>query len=458
MKCVILAGGSGTHLWPLSRKKFPKQFQKFGTYSLFQQAVLRCLKLTSIENILVVTNEDLKFYVAGQIQELNYNILWENVLIEPKEKNTLPAISFAIKIIQNQSTNPETVIIFPSDHVLSEEALTTIKEMIPKAASDYFILFGVKPSESNTNYGYMYGKEKTDEGILVSDFIEKPDELKAKQLIEEGYLWNSGIFLFNTETFFNELKKHTPDMFNLFQHYENITEIYGTVPSLSIDYGLIEKSTQLRMVPLKGTWKDVDDFSDLYHQLDKDSNKNVVHNCDVIPIDSKNDFIYSGKDKLVSLVDINDMVIIDSADALLIAPKESSKKVKQIVEELKQEKDDRVLLGRTVYRPWGFYTVLESRKNHVIKKITVFPNHTISLQLHYHRSEHWVVVNGTANVHVNGKDFFVRPGESTFIRIGEKHRLTNPSDTVPLEIIEVQLGEYVSEDDIVRFDDEYGRT
>lgn len=456
MKSVILAGGSGTHLWPLSRKQYPKQFLKFGKYSLFQEAFLRCTHVSNLEEIFVVTNKNLKFFVVGQIQEIGYEISWDNVLVEPLEKNTLPAICYAVKTIQKRFKD-SIVGVFPSDHFVDKQIMEMISSAESLASEGSIVTFGIPPSSANTNYGYLKSGVKKGVGKKVVEFHEKPNETEAKKYVNQDYYWNSGIFLFHTSTFFDELKKYSLDLFKIFNENENIDFIYKKTPSISIDYGILEKTQNIILVPIKNHWNDLDDFSDLYDQLDHDANGNVVYDCDFSAVNAKNDLVYGKNGKLISLIDVQDMIVVDTADALLISPRKDSAKVKQVVEELKNKGDERVLTGQTVYRPWGSYTVLESSENHVIKKICVYEKHRLSLQLHHHRSEHWVVVSGTAEVNVNGKDFFVRPGESTFIRVGEKHRLGNPSDTIPLEIIEVQLGEYVGEDDIVRFDDEYGR-
>jgi mannose-1-phosphate guanylyltransferase / mannose-6-phosphate isomerase len=264
------------------------------------------------------------------------------------------------------------------------------------------------------------------------------------------------MFLFETGLFFEEVKKHAPSVYACFERGSNIDEIYANVQKISIDYGIMEKSDRVAVVRLDQKWSDLGNFEAIYDEFEKDSVGNVIHECDSLLLDSEGNFLCSKKGKIVSLIDVKDMVIVDTSDALLICPKSSSQKVKEIVTELKGRNDERAFVGQTVYRPWGSYTLLEVSPKHKIKNITVHPEHKLSLQLHYHRSEHWVVVKGMACVEVNGQRFFLRPGESTFIRGGEKHRLSNPGK-IPLEIIEVQLGELVDEADIVRFDDIYGR-
>lgn len=455
IKSIILAGGSGTRLWPLSREMYPKQFLKFGSTSLFQETVLRCLEISDISEIFVVTNEAQKFFVIGQIEEIGYSIPPENVLIEPEGKNTLPAIFFGMKEIEKKYGH-SVVGIFSSDHVLDRVAMQTISSA-EELASDYLVTFGVVPAFPHTGYGYIKPSEACGPGCRVSEFREKPDRETAEKYIQEGCLWNSGMFLFDTELFFDEVKKHAPSVFACFENGKDINEIYASVDKISIDYGIMEKSDRVAVVKLEHKWSDLGNFAAIYDEFEKDPVGNVVHECDPLMLNSDGNLVYSSCGKLVSLIDIKDMVIVDTSDALLVCPKSSSQKVKDIVSALKDRNDERAYIGQTVYRPWGSYTLLEASPEHKIKNITVLPDHKLSLQLHYHRSEHWVVVKGMACVEVSGQKFFLRPGESTFISAGEKHRLSNPGK-IPLEIIEVQLGELVDEADIVRFDDVYGRS
>jgi len=454
IKSIILAGGSGTRLWPLSREMYPKQFLKFGDTSLFQETVLRCLEVSDISEIFVVTNEAQKFFVIGQIKEIGYSIPPENVLIEPEGKNTLPAIFFGMKEIEQKFGN-SIVGVFSSDHVLDRAAMATISSA-EKLASDYLVTFGVVPTFPHTGYGYIKTSESCEPGYRVSEFREKPDFETAQKYIEEGCLWNSGMFLFETRLFFEEVKKHAPLVFACFEKGGSINEIYACVDKVSVDYGIMEKSDRVAVVKLDQKWSDLGNFAAIYDELEKDSVGNVVYECDSMLLNSDGNLVYSKCGKIVSLIDIKDMVIVDTSDALLICPKSSSQRVKEIVSDLKGRNDERAFVGQTVYRPWGSYTLLDASPGHKIKNITVLSEHKLSLQLHYHRSEHWVVVKGMACVEVDGEQFFLRPGESTFIRAGQRHRLSNPGK-VSLEIIEVQLGELVDEGDIVRFDDEYGR-
>lgn len=433
---------------------YPKQFLKFGETSLFQETVLRCLEVSDISEVFVVTNEAQKFFVIGQIKEAGYSIPPENILIEPEGKNTLPAIFFGMKEIEKKFGD-SIVGVFSSDHVLDRAAMATISSA-ENLASDYLVTFGVVPTFPHTGYGYIKASEACSPGYRVSEFREKPDFETAKKYIEEGCLWNSGMFLFETRLFFEEARKHAPTVYDCFEKEGDINQIYECVDNISIDYGIMEKSDKVAVVRLDQKWSDLGNFAAIYDELEKDSVGNVIHDCDPMLLNSDGNLVYSRCGKIVSLIDVKDMVVVDTSDALLICPKSSSQKVKEIVSELKGRKDERAFVGQTVYRPWGSYTLLDASPGHKIKNITVLSDHKLSLQLHYHRSEHWVVVKGMACVEVDGKQFFLGPGESTFIRAGQKHRLSNPGK-LPLEIIEVQLGELVDEEDIVRFDDVYGR-
>lgn len=421
---------------------------------MFQDTLIRCLTLSDITEIFVVTNESQKFFVSGQIKECGYDIPVENVLIEPKGKNTLPAICFGMREIEKRY-GKSVVGVFPSDHIIDKNVMKIIAG-VESMASDSLVTFGITPRSPHTGYGYIKPGEVLGDGFRVLEFREKPVLAQAKKYVKEGCLWNSGMFLFNTELFFYELKTYVPDVFKAFETSDDINAVYDVVPSVSIDYGIMEKSSRVAVIRLDENWSDLGNFDAMYDEFPKDSSGNVVYGCDNVSIGSDDNLIYSKPKKLVSLIDVSGMVVVDTPDALLVCPRSSSQKVKELVTMLKKNDDERAYLHQTVYRPWGSYTILESSERHKIKNIMVMPEKRLSLQLHHHRSEHWVVVKGMAQVQVDRSEFFLSPGESTFIKGGIKHRLSNPGK-IPLEIIEVQLGDSVDEDDIVRFDDEYGR-
>lgn len=421
---------------------------------MFQDTLERCLVLSNITEIFVVTNESQKFFVSGQIKECGYDIPAENIIIEPEGKNTLPAICSGMHEIEKRYGN-SVAGVFPSDHILDKKAMRIIAGA-ESLASDSLVTFGITPRSPHTGYGYIKPGQALGAGYRVLEFREKPALTQAKKYVKEGCLWNSGMFLFKTDMFFSELKAHAPDVFKAFETSDDLNVIYDTVPSISIDYGIMEKSKRVAVVRLDEKWSDLGNFDAMYEEFEKDGSGNVVYDCDNISIESADNLIYSRPKKLVSLIDVKGMVVVDTQDALLVCPRNSSQKVKELVSMLKNKDDERAYLHQTVYRPWGSYTILESSERHKIKNIMVMPEKRLSLQLHHHRSEHWVVVKGMALVRVDEKEFFLSPGESTFIKGGVKHRLSNPGK-IPLEIIEVQLGDSVAEDDIVRFDDEYGR-
>lgn len=459
MKTLILAGGKGTRLWPLSRELMPKQFIKlFDGSSLFQKTVERALLFSKPKEIFIVSNRDYRFRILDDLRELGIELPEENLLLEPVGKNTLPAIYWGIKTI-HENFGDSKVAVLPSDHLIkANERYTKALKDGEKLAEKYFITFGIKPTRPHTGYGYIKPGEWIEGGFKVDKFKEKPDMETAERYVKKGYYWNSGMFLFDTELFIGEVKELAPKVYDAFEGAGSIEEAYEKVPEISVDYGIMEKTKRAAVVPLDVYWNDLGSFDAIYEILDKDEGGNAVKvkgsRADYLGIASSNNLIMT--ERLTATVGINDLIIVDTGDALLVAHRGEAQKVKEIYRELKERGDERVIVHRTAYRPWGSYTLLEQGKGYQIKRLTVLPGKRLSLQRHYHRSEHWVVVSGTARVVVGGEERLLRPGESTFIPAGIIHRLENPGK-IALEVIEVQIGQYLGEDDIERFQDDFGR-
>jgi len=449
MKSIILAGGVGTRLWPLSREYYPKQFIQFEGSSLFQKTFERAVLLSGPQNIFVVTNEIHRYLVTNQIEELGYHLPDENLLIEPVGKNTLPAIAWALRRIR-RTAGSETAVVFPSDHILGPGALDQIRAAEP-LARDYLVTFGIRPDSPHTGYGYIRPGKPLAVCYSAEEFKEKPDEKTAAGYVEKGYLWNSGIFLLSTGSFFAELERYQPALAAAFG--ADSEPDYSSLTAISIDYGLLEHSKKVAVVPLATEWSDLGTFKALYDHEEHDAEGNVGK---AEYLTSRNNYVYA-PEKHVGLIGVNDLVVVDTQDALLICDKSQTEQVKTLVGRYNAAGDQVTRFHRQVHRPWGSYTVLEEGGPYKIKRVTVKPGEKLSLQLHHHRSEHWVVVRGTAEVELNGETKLLRKGESSFVHAGMLHRLRNPG-VIPLEVIEVQLGEYLEEDDIVRFDDQYGRT
>ena len=459
MKTLILAGGKGTRLWPLSRELMPKQFIRiFDDTSLFQKTVERALLFSKPKEIFVVTNREYRFRVFDELGDMGIEIPEENVLLEPVGKNTLPAIYWGLKVI-HENFGKSKVAVLPSDHLIdANEKYIKAFRTAERLAEDYLVTFGIKPTRPHTGYGYIKPGEKLEGGYKVAEFKEKPDFETARKYVEEGYYWNSGMFMFDTELFIEDVKRLAPEIHNAFEEAKSIEEVYELVPDISVDYGIMEKTDRAAVVPLNTYWNDLGSFDAIYDAFEKDENGNAIKikgtKAGYIGIDSENNLIMT--ERLTATVGVKDLIIIDTGDALLVAHRGESQKVKEVYRKLKEKGDERVLVHRTAYRPWGSYTVLEEGERYKIKRLTVLPGRKLSLQMHYHRSEHWVVVRGTARVIVGDKEILLRPGESTFIPAGVKHRLENPGKVV-LEVIETQIGEYLGEDDIIRFQDDFGR-
>jgi mannose-1-phosphate guanylyltransferase/mannose-6-phosphate isomerase len=461
MKVLILAGGSGTRLWPLSRQNYPKQFIKINGESLLLKTYKRFLNICDKKDIYIVTNEKYKFYVINDLIDINSSIE-NNIILEPVGRNTSGAILLGIKFITNRSKSfmMESLFVSPSDHIITntKEFIKCIKEADKASKKGSIVTFGIKPDTPHTGYGYIKtGKKLFNNLCKVEEFTEKPDIKRAREyLSSEKYLWNSGMFLFKMDIMIKEFKKYKPEMIKFFNlSYDELIKRFGEIENISIDYSIMEKTDKAAVVKSDIGWSDIGNWESFGEIMEKDESSNVKLG-NVFNINSSNSIVYSNSKKVVSIVDVKDLIIINTDDALLVAKKGSGEKVKNIVELLKNQKCNEALEHTTVFRPWGSYTVLEEGPRYKIKRIFVKPNHKLSEQMHYHRSEHWIVIKGTAEVDIGGESHIVHENESIYVAKSMKHRLSNPGK-VDLELIEVQNGEYVGEDDIVRFDDVYGR-
>lgn len=452
---VILAGGSGSRLWPLSRELYPKQLLNlYAEKSLLQSTFERLNKFIPAENIISVTNSKHSANVRMQLGELSKNSI---ILSEPISRNTAPAIALSVKYIFENSKEDETVLVVPSDLLIedNEKFAQSVQEAQKYVDEGYIVTFGIKPTYPEIGFGYICA-----EGGKVKSFTEKPDADTAQKYLNDGsYFWNSGIFMFKVSTILSEFELYCPEIEGIIKNIncsdKNIpfTE-FEKMPCISIDYAVMEKSKKLAMVELKSDWKDLGSWKSIYEVSPKDENNNVFVGH-VLDKGSKNSFVYSSS-KLVATIGLEDAVVIETEDAILACKKDRTQEVKQIYETLKEQHDGTQKVHKTVYRPWGFYTVIAEGKGFISKIIHVNPGQQLSVQSHNYRSEHWVVLTGTAKVVLESKEHILSPGHSIDIAVKEIHSLQNPFKE-DLEIIEVQKGDILSEDDIIRYEDIYGR-
>lgn len=464
---VVMAGGSGTRLWPLSRSLYPKQFLPLLGEETMLQATISRLGALNVTEPITICNEEHRFIVAEQLNSINK---MGSIILEPEGRNTAPAIGLAANLIKQQySEEDPLILVLAADHVIQDQVEFTnvVQKAIPQAKEGKLVTFGIVPSSAHTGYGYVNRGEELDFGFKVKSFVEKPNVEIAEQYLEGGeHYWNSGMFLFKASRYLEELKIYRPDIASACEEslkstandldFIRVNESeFLKCPDESIDYAVMEKTKAAVVVPLDAGWNDIGSWTALWEESQKDHNGNTVKG-DVILRDTNNCLIHS-KDKLVAALGLEDVVIIDTKDALMVAHKDKVQDIKSIVAELKTENRSEWKVHREVYRPWGKYDAIDQGERYLVKRITVNPGEKLSLQMHHHRAEHWIVVSGTARVTLSEKTLLVAENESVYIPIGMTHALENPGK-LPLEMIEVQSGSYLGEDDIVRFEDRYGRS
>ncbi len=461
MKSIILAGGSGSRLWPLSRDEYPKQLLSFDSEeSLLQKTFKRLCSFSKPSEIVTVTN--VKHYPNIKLQ-LN-NIDKDNVVLaEPLGKNTAPAIASTLEYFKQNSCQDDIVLIVPSDHLIKNiEAFNrTVEQGLSLAEDGYIVTFGIVPNYPETGYGYIKTQNILGKGFKVECFVEKPDMETAKKYLESGeYFWNGGIFMGKISVFLEEFKKYAPEIYSYLSEldFSNSDQIkygvYEKMPSISIDYAIMEKSDKIALVKLQSDWNDLGSWQSIYNVKEKDENNNVLAGKVVVD-NVKNSFIFSQKE-IVAVSGLENIILVETEDAIMACKMEESQNVKKLYEKLKEKESDTTKLHKTVFRPWGYYTCLNRGEGYLTKTICVLPKQKLSVQSHNHRSEHWVVLEGTALVLLDGQEHIVQAGDSIDIPLKAKHSLQNPYDE-ELKILEVQKGDYISEDDIIRYEDCYGR-
>jgi mannose-1-phosphate guanylyltransferase/mannose-6-phosphate isomerase len=465
---VILCGGVGSRLWPLSRELYPKQLiDLVGDETMLQATVGRLEGLADCAPPFLVAGDEHRFMVAEQLRAIG--VTPRTIVLEPEGRNTAPAVATAALLARADGDDP-CLLVLPADHLVADKAAfhEGIRTARANAESGALVTFGIPPVRPETGYGYIQRGAPLEDGkaFRVSRFVEKPDASTAEVLLACGdYLWNSGMFAFKASVYLEELKAHAPDILAACEaaaagakHDMDFTRLdpaaFAACPSESIDYAVMEKTDRAAVVPVDMGWNDVGSWRAVWEAGGPDPQGNVLVG-DVIARDVKGSYIRAGS-RLVAAVGLEDHVVIETPDAVLVTHVDRAQEVKQVVEALRAQGRPEVNIHRTAYRPWGAYTVLEVADRYQVKQITVNPGAALSLQMHHHRAEHWVVVKGTAKVTRDEETFLLSENESTFIPIGTRHRLENPGQ-VPLEMVEVQSGGYLGEDDIVRFDDRYGR-
>jgi len=466
---VVLAGGSGTRFWPLSRELYPKQVLKLASReTLIQQTVQLMKGLVPLEQIYIVTNARHLDEIKLQLASIDPRFK-ERFISEPEARNTAAAIGLAA-IVLGLSHPDSIMVVVAADHVIRKPQafFKAIRQAVPAAEQGYLVTFGIRPDRPDTGYGYFKigNRLSSNTAFAVSRFVEKPRLNIARQYLKQGnYFWNSGIFVWQTRTILDEIQLHLPELSRGLIEMKKALKtpkeqavmqaVYQRLPSVSIDYGVLSHSKRNAAVLTNFGWADVGSWAALGELKERQDKEGNVVSGNVLDLESHDSVIYADQ-RLVATVGLEDMVVVDTADATLVCPKDRAQDIKRVVEQLKQRQAKEQQIHTTVNRPWGSYTVLEEGKGYKIKRIVVKPDARLSLQMHHQRSEHWVVVSGIAQVTCGDRVYQVKQNESTFIPIGTKHRLANPGKE-PLQIIEVQNGDYLGEDDIVRFDDDYGR-
>jgi len=464
---IIMAGGSGTRLWPLSRHLYPKQFHALtGEHTMLQETVQRLGGLGGASP-LVICNEEHRFLAAEQMREIGHD--HPRILLEPVSRNTAPAIALAALFATRDHDDP-LLLVLAADHLIRDVGAfqTAVKKAQILAEGGNLVTFGIVPDRPETGYGYIRrGAAIGAEGFAVDRFEEKPDRAKAESFVKDGgYFWNGGMFLFRASRYLEELERHAPEIFAACQKAMAGTrfdqdfvrvdaEAFGACPSDSIDYAIMEKTDGAAVVPLDASWSDIGSWSALWDVAERDADGNAFKG-DVIATGSGNNLARADS-RLVALVGVRDLVVIETKDAVLVGHKDHIQDVKEVVEAIRRSNRHEHLNHRQVYRPWGHYDSIDFGKRDQVKRITVKPGAKLSVQMHHHRAEHWVVVRGTAKVYKGDQTLMLSEDQSTYIPLGEIHALENPGK-IPLELIEVQSGSYLGEDDIVRFEDRYGRS
>lgn len=465
---VIMAGGSGSRLWPLSRELMPKQFLTLHGEQTMLQATLARLSGLNAEFPLVICNEEHRFIAAEQLRQCN--LLQHNIILEPVGRNTAPAIALATLTATQNGEDP-LLLVLAADHVIQDPQAfqLAVHQAQQLAEQGQLVTFGIVATAAETGYGYIrrgLPYQGNISAYQVDSFVEKPDRATAEQYLTSGeYYWNSGMFLFKASAFLAELRQYRPDILQACEQAMAKTEpdldfirvnkeAFAGCPAESIDYAVMEKTTKAMVVPLAAGWSDVGAWSSLWEISAKDAAGNV-HQGDILQHNSQNNYVYA-ETGLIATVGLQDMVVIQTKDAVLVAAKDQVQDVKHIVQQLKQANRTEHHIHREVYRPWGKYDSIDQGNRYQVKRITVKPGEKLSIQMHHHRAEHWIVVHGTAKVTINQQEQLLTENQSVYIPIGAVHALENPGK-IPLELIEVQSGAYLGEDDIIRFSDRYGR-